>query len=93
MRRIVTELASYLAELARAVVRGWNAFFFSAADPTSLGLIRVAIGLLAVLEPVCPGAGPLLTISARRAGPSRTRSGRSRGRCRGRSGFWCPTAG
>jgi predicted DCC family thiol-disulfide oxidoreductase YuxK len=47
VRRIVTEPASYLAELARAVVRGWDALFFSAADPTSLGLIRVAIGLLA----------------------------------------------
>jgi predicted DCC family thiol-disulfide oxidoreductase YuxK len=47
VRRIVTELTGYLVELSRAVVRGWNDFFFSAADPTALGLLRLAIGLLA----------------------------------------------
>ena len=47
MRRVLTGTASYLDGLARAVARGWSAFFFSAADPTPLGLIRVAVGLLA----------------------------------------------
>jgi predicted DCC family thiol-disulfide oxidoreductase YuxK len=47
VRRLLTEAASYLAGLARLTRRGWNAFFFSAADPTPVGLIRVAAGLLA----------------------------------------------
>ncbi len=47
MRRFLNELAGYLAKLSAALRSGWNAFFFSAADPTPLGLIRVAVGLLA----------------------------------------------
>ena len=47
MRRFLTEVAAYLSDLGRATIRGWNAFFFSPADPTALGLIRVAVGLLA----------------------------------------------
>ncbi len=47
MRRILSDVAAYLADLAAAVRRGWNHFFFSAADPTSLGLMRAAVGLLA----------------------------------------------
>ena len=47
MRRLVTGPALYLAELARATARGWNAFWFTPADPTALGLIRVVVGLLA----------------------------------------------
>ncbi len=35
------------AELWAAIRRGWDAFFFTPADPTALGLIRVATGLLA----------------------------------------------
>lgn len=46
MRRLVTGPASYLAELWGAAARGWGAFFFTPADPTPLGLIRVAVGLL-----------------------------------------------
>ena len=42
----MTRLA-YLGGLWNATLRGWNAFFFSPADPTSLGLIRIAVGLLA----------------------------------------------
>ena len=38
--------------------RGWNAFFFSPADPTSLGLIRIAVGPAGVLEPAGLRAGP-----------------------------------
>lgn len=48
MGRIVTGTASYLAGLARASARGWDAFFFTPADPTPLGLIRVVVGLLAL---------------------------------------------
>ena len=47
MRRIVTGFSSYFSGLARAAVRGWNAFFFTPADPTPLGLMRVAVGALA----------------------------------------------
>ena len=46
MRRILTGPAAYLADLSRTVARAWNAFFFSPADPTPLGLIRVIVGLL-----------------------------------------------
>src|SRR5205807_9535288 len=47
VRRIVSGAASYLAGLGRGTVRGWNAFFFTPGDPTALGLIRLATGLLA----------------------------------------------
>ena len=47
MRRLVTGPALYLAGLARATALGWNAFFFTPADPTALGLIRLVVGLLA----------------------------------------------
>lgn len=48
MRRLVTEPAAYVAGLGRAAARGWNAFFFTPADPTPLGVIRVAVGALAL---------------------------------------------
>ncbi len=47
MRRIVTGIATYLAELGRNAVQAWTAFFFKPCDPTSLGLIRLVVGLLA----------------------------------------------
>ncbi len=47
MRRLLSETASYLGGLAGATRRGWNTFFFATADPTPLGLIRVAAGALA----------------------------------------------
>jgi predicted DCC family thiol-disulfide oxidoreductase YuxK len=46
VRRLLEEPASYLVQLWGAVRRGWNAFFFTPADPTSLGVIRVLVGLL-----------------------------------------------
>jgi predicted DCC family thiol-disulfide oxidoreductase YuxK len=46
VRRLLTDPATYLVELSRAVGRAWNAFFFRAADPTPVGLIRVVVGLL-----------------------------------------------
>lgn len=39
-------IIAYLVGLARSAVAGWNRFFFSPADPTPLGLIRVLLGLL-----------------------------------------------
>ncbi len=48
MRRLISGPAAYLAELWGALSRGWNAFFFTPADPTALGLIRVTVGLLAL---------------------------------------------
>jgi predicted DCC family thiol-disulfide oxidoreductase YuxK len=47
VRRLLTEAASYVTELAGLTRSGWNAFFFSPADPTPVGFIRVAAGLLA----------------------------------------------
>jgi predicted DCC family thiol-disulfide oxidoreductase YuxK len=46
VRRLLTGPAAYLLELSRTVGRAWNRFFFSPADPTALGLIRVVVGLL-----------------------------------------------
>jgi predicted DCC family thiol-disulfide oxidoreductase YuxK len=48
LRRLLNESAHYLGDLWTSVLRGWNSFFFSPADPTSLGLIRIAVGLLAL---------------------------------------------
>ncbi len=47
MRRLLSEARRYLADLLNAAGRGWDAFFFAPADPTALGLIRIAAGLLA----------------------------------------------
>jgi predicted DCC family thiol-disulfide oxidoreductase YuxK len=47
VRRLLNEVRRYVVELAGALRRGWNAVFFAPADPTALGLIRVATGLLA----------------------------------------------
>jgi predicted DCC family thiol-disulfide oxidoreductase YuxK len=47
VRRLLNEARGYVGDLLRATLRGWNTFFFSAADPTSLGLVRIAVGLLA----------------------------------------------
>jgi predicted DCC family thiol-disulfide oxidoreductase YuxK len=46
VRRLVNELGAYLAVLWRTSAGGWNRFFFTPADPTALGLIRVMVGLL-----------------------------------------------
>ena len=46
MRRLLNGLISYPVELARSVARGWDRFVFAPADPTPLGLIRVAVGAL-----------------------------------------------
>jgi predicted DCC family thiol-disulfide oxidoreductase YuxK len=47
VRRLLNDIASYFAELASEFQRGWLRFFFTPADPTPVGLIRVGTGLLA----------------------------------------------
>jgi len=46
VRRLVIDAAQYLADLVAATRRGWTNFFFRPADPTPLGLIRIAVGVL-----------------------------------------------
>ena len=46
MRRVLSEVAAFASDFSRAIGRSWNAFFFTPADPTSLGLIRVGLGAL-----------------------------------------------
>ena len=46
MRRIVIDMAAYLGGLGRTIARSWDAFFFTPADPTPLGLIRLGVGLM-----------------------------------------------
>jgi predicted DCC family thiol-disulfide oxidoreductase YuxK len=50
VRRLLSEVSGYAVALRNAVVEGWSAFFFTPADPTSLGLIRVAVGLLLLVS-------------------------------------------
>ena len=46
MRRLLTAIPAYFAGLAATTARAWGAFFFAPADPTPLGAIRIAVGLL-----------------------------------------------
>ncbi|MHC5541641.1 DCC1-like thiol-disulfide oxidoreductase family protein, partial [Singulisphaera rosea] len=48
MRRLVIGPVTYASELVSGLVRGWNEFFFTPADPTPLGVIRVVVGLLSL---------------------------------------------
>ena len=48
MRRALNALVEYVVDLVGSTIRGWNAFFFTPADPTSLGLIRLLVGALVV---------------------------------------------
>ncbi len=47
MRRILSEVAAYFGALGEAARHGWNGFFFLPADPTTLGCLRIAVGMLA----------------------------------------------
>jgi predicted DCC family thiol-disulfide oxidoreductase YuxK len=47
VRRLLNEIRRYLVELVQAARDGWNTLFFTPADPTALGLVRVIVGLLA----------------------------------------------
>ena len=46
MRGALNAAVRYLAHVARTVCRDWNAFWYTPADPTLLGLIRVLTGLM-----------------------------------------------
>jgi predicted DCC family thiol-disulfide oxidoreductase YuxK len=48
VRRLLDDSLAYMGDLWRSTLRGWNTFFFAPADPTSLGLIRIAVGVLAL---------------------------------------------
>jgi predicted DCC family thiol-disulfide oxidoreductase YuxK len=48
VRRLVTGPIGYARELGRAIASGWSRFFFTPADPTPIGVVRVALGLLLV---------------------------------------------
>ena len=48
MRRAWNALSRYVVNLVGSTVRGWNAFFFTPADPTALGVIRLCVGALSV---------------------------------------------
>lgn len=48
MRRLVIGPVTYASDLVSGLVRGWNDFFFTPADPTPLGVIRVVVGLLSL---------------------------------------------
>jgi hypothetical protein len=41
-------IVRYPADAARTIGRAWHRFFFTPADPTSLGAIRIVVGLLAL---------------------------------------------
>lgn len=46
MRRLVKELRNAVGGFFQAVGSAWNQFFFTPADPTALGLIRIIVGIL-----------------------------------------------
>lgn len=46
MRRLLRAVIDFPRDLAVAVAWGWNVFFFTPADPSALGLIRIATGAL-----------------------------------------------
>jgi len=46
MRRFLRPVVRYLVEFTRALGEGWNAFWYSPADPTLLGVLRVLSGLM-----------------------------------------------
>lgn len=44
--RLLNGPLDYARDLAGSVSRGWNAFFFTPADPTALGIVRIVTGAL-----------------------------------------------
>lgn len=46
MRRFLNSLVEYPVRLWNTTLDGWNRFFFTPADPTALGLIRLGVGAL-----------------------------------------------
>jgi hypothetical protein len=45
-RTLRDDTSAYLSDLLGSVGRSWRAFLFTPADPTPLGVIRIALGLL-----------------------------------------------
>jgi hypothetical protein len=48
MRRLLRPVVDYAVDSARALADEWNAFWYTPADPTLLGLLRVLTGLMLV---------------------------------------------
>jgi hypothetical protein len=48
MRRIAGAITDYPLEVMRAFASGWNTFWFTPADPTLLGLLRILTGMMLV---------------------------------------------
>jgi hypothetical protein len=46
MRRVITAISDYFAQVERSLAAGWNAFWFTPADPTLLGVLRILTGLM-----------------------------------------------
>jgi hypothetical protein len=46
VHRLLNQLSAYVRDLSRSSLRAWTGFFFTASDPTTLGLIRVLVGVL-----------------------------------------------
>ena len=46
MRRVLNPAVFYVADSARSLARWWNAFWYTPADPTLLGVMRILTGLM-----------------------------------------------
>ena len=46
MHQLLKDVRFYFEDLSLSAVKAWNRFFFTPADPTSLGLIRILLGSL-----------------------------------------------
>ncbi|WZO98721.1 DCC1-like thiol-disulfide oxidoreductase family protein [Isosphaeraceae bacterium EP7] len=56
MRRFLIDLGRYAAGLGPGLARAWDSFFFRAADPTPLALVRIVVGLLLLWSLAVGGA-------------------------------------
>ena len=48
MQDALNAVSRYGMNVARTVARDWNAFWYTPADPTLLGLLRIFTGLMLV---------------------------------------------
>ncbi|MBV8126168.1 MAG: HTTM domain-containing protein [Planctomycetaceae bacterium] len=46
MRRVLNLAVVYVADSARSLAQWWNAFWYTPADPTLLGVVRILTGLM-----------------------------------------------
>lgn len=57
MSSVLSALIAYLARIPGVIVRSWNRFFFSPADPIMLGVIRISVGsILFYIHLSCAGS-------------------------------------